>query len=84
MDWNRIEGNWSQLKGGARARWLKLTDDHLVAIGGNREMLIDRLRELYGITRETTERQIAQWQADQREPALQVAVEESPDLKDVQ
>jgi uncharacterized protein YjbJ (UPF0337 family) len=30
MDWNRIEGNWKQVKGKVKEKWGKLTDDELV------------------------------------------------------
>ena len=29
MDWNRIEGNWKQVKGKVKEKWGKLTDDEL-------------------------------------------------------
>jgi uncharacterized protein YjbJ (UPF0337 family) len=37
MDWNRVEGNWKQLKGKIKEQWGKLTDDDLDAIEGRRE-----------------------------------------------
>ena len=30
MDWNRVEGNWKQMKGEVKEQWGKLTDDDLV------------------------------------------------------
>jgi hypothetical protein len=39
MDWNRVEGNWKQLKGAAKEKWGKLTDDDLNIIEGRREQL---------------------------------------------
>ena len=69
MNWDRIEGNWKQFKGTAKAKWGKLTDDELDVIAGKRDQLVGKIQEAYGITRETTERQLAQWQADQKEPA---------------
>jgi uncharacterized protein YjbJ (UPF0337 family) len=27
MDWNRVEGNWKQLKGKVKEKWGNLTDD---------------------------------------------------------
>ena len=29
MDWNRVEGNWKQVKGKVKEQWGKLTDDDL-------------------------------------------------------
>lgn len=67
MDWNRIEGNWKQFTGTAKAKWGKLTDDQLAFIGGKREQLAGSIQEAYGITKEASLRQIDQWQSDQRE-----------------
>jgi uncharacterized protein YjbJ (UPF0337 family) len=39
MDWNRIEGNWKQLRGAAKEQWGKLTDEDLHVIEGRREQL---------------------------------------------
>ena len=63
MNWNRIEGNWKQLKGELRTKWGKLTDDDLEVIAGSRDRLVGRLQELYGIRKEEAERQIEEWQA---------------------
>ncbi len=32
MDWNRVEGNWKQVKGKVKEQWGKLTDDDLDVI----------------------------------------------------
>jgi uncharacterized protein YjbJ (UPF0337 family) len=63
MNWDRVRGNWKQLKGELRARWGKLTDDDLEVIAGSRDRLVGRLQELYGIRKEEAERQIEEWQA---------------------
>ena len=39
MDWNRVEGNWKQLKGNIKEQWGKLTDDDLNVINGRRDQL---------------------------------------------
>jgi uncharacterized protein YjbJ (UPF0337 family) len=39
MDWNRVEGNWKQVKGKAKEQWGKLTDDDLDVIAGRRDQL---------------------------------------------
>ena len=36
MDWDRVEGNWKQVKGKIKEKWGKLTDDDLTAINGGR------------------------------------------------
>ncbi len=37
MDWNRVEGNWKQIKGKVKEQWGKLTDDDIDQINGRRE-----------------------------------------------
>jgi uncharacterized protein YjbJ (UPF0337 family) len=66
MEWDRIEGDWARLKGSAKREWEKLTDEQLDTIAGKRDALSDRIRLAYGITRETTERQVSFWQSVQR------------------
>ncbi|PZR89841.1 MAG: hypothetical protein DLM68_05505 [Hyphomicrobiales bacterium] len=49
MDWNRIEGNWKQLKGKVKEQWGHLTDDDLDKVAGKREQLEGKIQERYGI-----------------------------------
>ncbi len=62
MDWNRIEGNWKQLKGKVQQQWGKLTDDDLDVIAGRREQLAGLVQERYGIAKDAAERQLADWE----------------------
>lgn len=67
MNWDRIEGNWKQLKGAAKEQWGKLTDDDLDVIAGKRDQMIGRIQERYGCTRDEAQRQVdefgARWEA---------------------
>jgi uncharacterized protein YjbJ (UPF0337 family) len=47
VDWNRVEGNWKEMKGRVKEKWGKLTDDDLAAINGQREQLEGRLQQRY-------------------------------------
>ena len=58
MNWDRVQGNWKQLKGQLQQKWGKLTDDQFAAINGQREILAGKLQEAYGIGRDEAERQI--------------------------
>jgi len=58
MNWDRIEGNWKQLKGKVQAKWGKLTDDHLDVIAGKREQLVGRVQEQYGLGKDEAEKQV--------------------------
>jgi uncharacterized protein YjbJ (UPF0337 family) len=61
MDWNRIEGNWKQLKGRAKQQWGKLTDDDLKVAAGRRDELTGRVQERYGIAMDSARRQVDEW-----------------------
>jgi uncharacterized protein YjbJ (UPF0337 family) len=61
MNWEQIQGNWMQMRGRAKQRWGKLTDDDLDVIEGRREELIGRLQTRYGIAKEEAERQVKEW-----------------------
>jgi uncharacterized protein YjbJ (UPF0337 family) len=86
MNWDRIEGNWKQFKGTAKAKWGKLTDDQLDVIAGRRDQLAGWIQEAYGLTLEASQRQIDQWQSDQRESEEEKREREQAQagLKDVQ
>ncbi len=58
MNWDRIEGNWKQLKGKAKVQWGKLTDDDFDVIAGKRDQLVGRIQESYGITKDEAEKQV--------------------------
>lgn len=61
--WDRIEGNWRQFKGEVQRQWGKLTSDELDQINGNREKLLGKIQERYGIARDQAERDIDRWLA---------------------
>jgi uncharacterized protein YjbJ (UPF0337 family) len=63
MNWDRVEGNWKQFKGKVKEQWGKLTDDQLDVIGGKREQLAGRVQEVYGVSRDEAERQIADFES---------------------
>jgi uncharacterized protein YjbJ (UPF0337 family) len=62
MNWDRIEGNWKQFKGNALQQWGKLNEDQLDVIAGKRDVLLGRIQELYGISRDEGEKQLADWE----------------------
>ena len=71
MNWDRVEGNWKQLKGKAREKWGKLTDSDFEQVAGKKDQLIGRIQERYGITREEAQKQADEWaraQQFQEEP----------------
>ena len=67
MNWDRIEGDWKQLKGNVKVRWGKLTDDQLDVIAGKRDVLAGKIQEAYGISKDEAEKQLTEWQERQKE-----------------
>lgn len=63
MNWDRIEGNWKQVTGRAKAQWGKLTNDELDVIAGRREQLAGKIQERYGIAKDEAEKQITTWES---------------------
>ncbi|MBE0627146.1 MAG: CsbD family protein [Burkholderiales bacterium] len=62
MNWDRIEGNWKQVKGKVKEQWGRLTDDQLEVIAGKRDSLVGSIQESYGLSKDETEKQIVNWQ----------------------
>lgn len=58
MNWDQVKGNWKQFKGNARTQWGKLTDDELDQINGQREVLVGKIQERYGISKEEADKQV--------------------------
>lgn len=62
MNWDRIEGNWKQVKGKVIEKWGKLTDDDVDVIKGKREQLAGKIQERYGVAKDVAENQVAEWE----------------------
>lgn len=69
MNWDDIQGNWTQFKAKAKEQWSKLGESQLHAIAGRRELLAGRIRDAYGTSKEETEQQIMAWQDSLEKPA---------------
>lgn len=51
-----LKGVWKQMKGNVKKQWGKLTDDDLMEIDGNKDILIGKLQERYGYSKREAER----------------------------
>jgi uncharacterized protein YjbJ (UPF0337 family) len=52
MNTDQLQGKWKQIKGSAKERWGKLTDDDIDIINGQREQLVGKVQERYGLAKE--------------------------------
>jgi uncharacterized protein YjbJ (UPF0337 family) len=61
MNTDVLKGKWTQLKGNVRKQWGKLTDDDVDQIQGDSEILMGRIQERYGRTRDEAQREVDRW-----------------------
>jgi uncharacterized protein YjbJ (UPF0337 family) len=61
MNNDRVEGKWKQMKGSLKSRWGKLTDDDLDVIEGQKDQLVGRIQERYGIAKDEAQKQVDEW-----------------------
>jgi uncharacterized protein YjbJ (UPF0337 family) len=59
-----FKGQWKQLKGHVQKQWGKLTDDELDEIEGNKDILLGKLQEKYGYTKEQARMEVDNWMRD--------------------
>jgi len=69
MNWDRIEGNWKQMKGKAREQFGKLTDSDWDQIAGKKDQLVGRIQERYGISKDEAQKQADEWARMQSDAA---------------
>jgi uncharacterized protein YjbJ (UPF0337 family) len=61
MNTDTLKGKWTQLKGNVRKQWGKLTDDDVDQVQGDSEILMGRIQERYGRTRDEAKREVDRW-----------------------
>jgi len=62
MNWNQIQGDWRQFTSHAREKWNRLAESDFTQIAGNRDRLVDRIQETYGIAKEDAEQQVREFE----------------------
>lgn len=58
MNLDQLKGNWKQLKGDLKSEFGKLTDDEIMQAEGEATVLLGKIQEKYGITKEEAEEKL--------------------------
>ena len=58
MNKDIFEGKWEQVKGEVQKQWGKLTNEDLDVVKGDAKILMRKLQEKYGMTKEAAEKAI--------------------------
>lgn len=61
MNWDEAKGKWKQVTGSAKSKWGELTDDDMQQIDGEREKMVGKIQERYGIGKQEAEKQVDAW-----------------------
>ncbi|MDF1777312.1 MAG: CsbD family protein [Rhizobiaceae bacterium] len=61
MNWDIVEGKWSQFKGKAKEQWGELTNDDLDVVAGKKDQLAGKIQERYGKTKDEAEQEVNKW-----------------------
>ncbi|MBU2958138.1 CsbD family protein [Paracoccus sp. 1_MG-2023] len=64
MNWDIIQGKWSQVKGSLREKWGELTEDDVDQLDGNKDQLSGKLQEKYGWAKADADREIDEYFRD--------------------
>jgi uncharacterized protein YjbJ (UPF0337 family) len=67
MNWENIERGWKNYKADAKQQWSKLSDEQLDHTSGKRDQLFNKVQQAYSLSKEDTEKQVAEWQSRQRD-----------------
>jgi uncharacterized protein YjbJ (UPF0337 family) len=65
MNWDRIAGKWRQVRGIAGQQWGKLTSNYAGVVAGSRQRTLGEIQAAYGVAKDISEKQLAEWQAVQ-------------------
>lgn len=65
MNRDVLAGQWEQLKGKVVRQWGRITRDEMDQIRGNRDILIGKIQEHYGRSKEEAQDELDRWLEEQ-------------------
>ncbi len=66
MNEDIIKGMWKQLMGKTKAKWGDLTDDELDVAEGNKDYLVGKVQQRYGIAKDEAQKQVDAYEVSLR------------------
>lgn len=63
MNFDRIQGNWKQLKGSVKEQWGKLIGDQFIVFDGKRDQVDGKIQVTYGIYKDEAKKQLSGWKS---------------------
>lgn len=70
MNWNVVKRDWKDFKAEVSANWSRLTSEQLASTCGSPAQLAGALSQTYGISCDTAERQIRNFEDRNKEPRM--------------
>jgi hypothetical protein len=67
MPWEEIRSNWDRFRERLRSRWDRLGERELDTVDGDRDRLVEKLSEAYGIDPARAEREVLEFEGEERE-----------------
>jgi len=67
MNWDIISGNWEQAKGHIKKKFAELTDDEIAEAKADGEILMGKLEEKYGYTKDEAHEKVAEIEAEMKD-----------------
>lgn len=61
MNSDTFNGKWKVVKGNVKKKWGDLTDDDIKQIDGQKDILVGKVQEKYGKSREEAEKEVDQY-----------------------
>ncbi|WP_040211076.1 CsbD family protein [Clostridium polynesiense] len=56
-----LKGKWNQYKGEAKKKWGQFTDDEIDQLNGEKDIIIGKIQEKYGKSKDEAEREFNDW-----------------------
>jgi uncharacterized protein YjbJ (UPF0337 family) len=64
MGWEQIQSDWDGQKRRVRERWSRLAEHELDEMGGQRDRLVSKIQDVYGVDRGEADSQVREFEGE--------------------